>query len=261
MSIAHILDIIVETKKKEVDFLRNRGIQLPDSYKEARIDRPRGFRSALLKFNGVAVIAEVKKASPSKGVICADFDPVEIAKNYQENGAQAVSVLTDVDYFQGSLLYMMQVRESIELPVLRKDFIIDELQIKEAHLHGADAILLIAAILDRNQMQEYKHMAAELGMDSLVEVHDEAETEKALEAGSDLIGVNNRNLKDFSMDLETTFRLKKMIPDDIPVVSESGLKTEDDFKRLRNEGIQAALIGETLMRAGDNSNLLSLLRR
>ena len=156
---------------------------------------------------------------------------------------------------------MMQVRETIELPVLRKDFIIDELQIKEAHLHGADAILLIAAILDINQMQEYKYMAAELGMDSLVEVHDEAETEKALEAGSDLIGVNNRNLKDFSMDQETTFRLKNMIPDDIPVVSESGLKTEDDFKRLRNEGIEAALIGETLMRAGDNSNLLSLLRR
>jgi len=261
MSMAHILDTIVATKKKEVELLRNRGIHLPDNYKEARIDGPRGFRDALLQFNGVSVIAEVKKASPSKGVICADFDPVEIAKNYQENGAQAVSVLTDVDYFQGSLLYMMQVRETIDLPVLRKDFIIDELQIKEAHLHGADAILLIAAILDTNQIQEYKHMAAELGMDSLVEVHDEAETEKALEAGSDLIGVNNRNLKDFSMDFETTFRLKNMIPDDIPVVSESGLKTEDDFKRLRDEGIEAALIGETLMRAGDNSDLLSLLRR
>ena len=258
---AHILDTIVTTKKKEVELLRKRGIHLPDSYKEIKVDIARGFRNALLHFDGVSVIAEVKKASPSKGVICADFNPVEIAGNYQENGAQAVSVLTDVDYFQGSLLYMMQVREAIALPVLRKDFIIDELQIKEAHLHGADAILLIAAILDKNQMQEYKHLASELGMDSLVEVHDEVETEKALEAGSDLIGVNNRNLKDFTMDLETTFRLKKMIPSDIPVVSESGLKTEDDFKRLRDEGITAALVGETLMRAGASSDLLNSLRR
>ena len=257
---AHILDTIVATKKKEVELLRKCGIHLPDAYKETQIAGPRGFRNALLKFDGVSVIAEVKKASPSKGVICADFNPVEIAKNYQKNNAQAVSVLTDVDYFQGSLLYLLQVRETISLPVLRKDFIIDELQIKEAQLHGADAILLIAAILDKNQLQEYRHQAAELGMDALVEVHDEAETEKAVEAGSDLIGVNNRNLKDFSMDLETTFRLKKMIPDDIPVVSESGLKTTDDFKRLRDEGITAALVGESLMRAGSDSELLNVLR-
>lgn len=258
---AHILDTIVATKKKEVAVLGKHGIHLPDPYREIEVDAPRGFRKSLLQFDGVSIIAEVKKASPSKGVICADFDPVEISKNYQANGAQAVSVLTDVDYFQGSLLYMMQVREAIALPVLRKDFIIDELQIKEAHLHGADAILLIAAILDKNQMQEYRHMAEELGMDSLVEVHDEAETEKALEAGSDLIGVNNRNLKDFSMDLETTFRLMKKIPGDIPVVSESGLKSEDDIKRLRESGIAAALIGETLMRAGAGSNLLKSFRR
>jgi len=257
---AHILDTIVATKKQEVELLRSKGIQLPQGFEDAQIEGPRGFRKALLDFDGVSVIAEVKKASPSKGVICADFDPVKIAVNYEANGAQAVSVLTDVDYFQGSLLYMMQVRQSIKLPVLRKDFIIDELQIKEASRCGADAILLIAAILETNQMQEYKHQAAELGMDSLVEVHDEKETEKALEAGSDLIGVNNRNLKDFSMDLETTFRLKNMIPADIPVVSESGLKTKDDFLRLRNEGIAAALIGETLMRAGATSNLLDDLR-
>ena len=257
---AHILDTIVATKEQEVELLRSNGIHLPKGFEEAQPDGPRGFKKALLTFDGVSVIAEVKKASPSKGVICADFDPVKIATNYETNGAQAVSVLTDVDYFQGSLAYMMQVRNAIKLPVLRKDFIIDELQIKEAHKCGADAILLIAAILGINQMQEYKHQAAELGMDSLVEVHDEKETEKALEAGSDLIGVNNRNLKDFSMDLETTFRLKKMIPSDIPVVSESGLKTKDDFARLRDEGIAAALIGETLMRAGANSDLLDSLR-
>jgi indole-3-glycerol phosphate synthase len=155
---------------------------------------------------------------------------------------------------------MMQVRDAVSLPVLRKDFIIDELQIKEARLHGADAILLIVAILDLAQLRDYQACAAELGMDVLMEVHDEWETELALEAGSNLIGINNRNLKDFSMDLETTFRLKKLIPAEIPVVSESGLKTVDDFRRLRDEGITAALIGETLMRAGADSALLRSLR-
>lgn len=258
---AHILDTIVSRKKSEVATLRTNGIQLPKPFREKNIDPPRGFRNRLVEYQGVAVIAEVKKASPSKGVICEDFDPVEIAKNYQTNGAQAVSVLTDVDFFQGSLLYMMQVRDEIKLPVLRKDFIIDELQIEEASGCGADAILLIAAILDLRQMIDYQAYANELGMDVLVEVHDEEETERALQAGSDLIGINNRNLKDFSMDLETTFRLKKLIPSEVPVVSESGLKTEDDFRRLRDQGVAAALIGETLMRAGSSSDLLEVLRR
>lgn len=257
---AHILDTIVATKKREVEILRREGIRLPADFAEVGPQPPRGFRSSLIDFEGVSIIAEVKKASPSKGVICADFDPVRIAENYKANGAQAVSVLTDVDYFQGALHYLMQVREAVDLPVIRKDFIIDSLQIEEAAQHGADAVLLIAAILDTAQIQEYKHQAAELGMDSLVEVHDEPETEKALEAGADLIGVNNRNLKDFSMDLETTFRLKKLVPSNLPLVSESGLKTQEDFARLRDEGVAAALIGETLMRAGANSNLLETLR-
>ncbi len=255
-----ILDTIVAKKKQEVAELRTRGIQLPVEFREKNIAPPRGFRRALLAYPGVAVIAEVKKASPSKGVICENFQPVEIAGNYQRNGAQAISVLTDIDFFQGHLRYMMEVREAVSLPVLRKDFTIDELQIKEAHRHGADAILLIAAILGQSQLTEYQACAAELGMDVLVEVHDEWETEQAIEAGSELIGINNRNLKDFSIDLETTFRLKKMIPDTIPVVSESGLKTVDDFRRLRAEGIAAALIGETLMRAGADSDLLKYLR-
>ena len=255
-----ILDTIVATKKLEVAALKSKGIELPVAFQEKEIAVPRGFRKALVDFSGVAVIAEVKKASPSKGVICHDFHPVEIANNYQRNGAQAISVLTDVDYFQGALLYMMQVRETVDLPVIRKDFIIDELQIKEARLHGADAILLIAAILDSFQLKDYQDCARDYGMDILVEVHDERETDMALESESDLIGINNRNLKDFSMDLETTFRLKKIIPDDIPVVSESGIKTEADFKRLRDEGVTAALIGETLMRAGAESSLLESLR-
>jgi indole-3-glycerol phosphate synthase len=257
---AHILDTIVKRKQKEVQALRADGIQLSASFQELEIDSPRGFRNKIVEYGGVSVIAEVKKASPSKGVICENFQPVDIAKNYQKKGAQAISVLTDVDFFQGSLLYMMQARNAVKLPVLRKDFIIDELQIEEASAHGADAILLIAAILDIKQLVDYQACANELGMDVLTEVHDEKETEMALQAGADLIGVNNRNLKDFSMDLETTFRLQKMIPTEIPVVSESGLKSERDFQRLRDEGISAALIGETLMRAGAYSDLLKILR-
>ncbi len=255
-----ILDTIVGEKKIELAALRQKGISLPPEFRDKAIDPPRGFRSALTKYPEVAIIAEVKKASPSKGVICADFRPVERAVNYQQNGAQAISVLTDKKFFQGELLYMMQIRDAVSLPVLRKDFIIDELQIKEAHQHGADAILLIAAILDQPQLRDYQACAKEYGMDVLVEVHDEWETELALEAGSTLIGINNRNLKDFSMDITTTFRLKKRIPTEIPVVSESGLKTADDFKRLRDAGIAAALVGETLMRAGTDSALLQSLR-
>lgn len=255
-----ILDRIVDVKKVEVARLQKQGIALPTVFRDRVIDPPRGFRQALLDYPGVAIIAEVKKASPSKGVICRDFDPVAIARNYAQSQAQAVSVLTDVDFFQGSLLYLMQVREAIDLPVLRKDFIIDEVQIKEAGVHGADAILLIAAILDRVQLLDYQACAADLGMDVLVEVHDEQELETALAAGSRLIGINNRNLKDFSMDLNTTFRLKTLIPDDIPVVSESGLRDHEDIRRLAEAGVTAALIGETLMRAGSSGDVLRGLR-
>ncbi len=256
-----ILDTIVARKKEEVALLKANGISLPDAFKEKKRDAPRGFRKALVDYPGVAIIAEAKKASPSKGVICHDFDPVKIAENYEENGAQALSVLTDVDFFQGSLLYLLQVREHVQLPVLRKDFIIDELQIQEAAVYGADAILLIAAILDVHQLRDYQQCANELQMDVLVEVHDEEELEKTLRADSHLIGVNNRNLKDFSMDIETTFRLKALVPDHIPVVSESGLKSSDDIERLHQSGIAAALIGETLMRAGANGDVLQNLRK
>lgn len=255
-----ILDRIVEVKKVEVARLKKQGITLPTAFHDRAIDPPRGFRQALLDYPGVAIIAEVKKASPSKGVICRDFDPVAIARNYAQSQAQAVSVLTDVEFFQGSLLYLMQVREAIDLPVLRKDFIVDEVQITEAGMHGADAILLIAAILDRIQLLDYQACAANLGMDALVEVHDEKELETALAAGSRLIGINNRNLKDFSMDLDTTFRLKMLIPEDIPVVSESGLRDHEDIRRLAEAGVTAALIGETLMRAGSSGDVLRGLR-
>ncbi|MCJ7600671.1 MAG: indole-3-glycerol phosphate synthase TrpC [Desulfobulbaceae bacterium] len=241
-----ILDTIVAQKRHEVKQLLARGIGEPE-YAAAP---PRGFQRALTAFAGISLIAEAKKASPSKGVICADFDPVSIARQYEAGGAQAISVLTDEKFFQGSLAYIPMVRAAVDLPVLRKDFIIHEVQISEAGRFGADAILLIAAILETEQIRDFLAKSRELGMDALVEVHDEAELEKALAAGSPLIGINNRNLKDFSMDLETTFRLKRQIPEEIPVVSESGIRTVEDIRGLAAAGIAAVLVGETLMRAG-----------
>lgn len=256
-----ILDTIVARKLEEVSVLKKQGIQLPAGSENRLIDKPRGFKSSLIEFDGVSIIAEVKKASPSKGVISHDFDPVAIATHYQQAGAQAVSVLTDVDFFQGSLQYLLQVREAVDLPVIRKDFMIDPIQIDEASMFGADAILLIAAILDKAQLVDYQAQAKELGMDVLVEVHDEAELEIALAANADLIGVNNRNLNDFTVDIETTFRLKKLLPTGIPLVSESGLGTKEDFIRLAQEEVAAALVGESLMRAGAGSDLLSSWRK
>lgn len=255
-----ILDTIVEKKKEEVALLKKNGIVLPPEFRETDIAPPRGFTRSLTEYAGVSIIAEAKKASPSKGVICEDFDPVAIARNYESCGAQAISVLTDVDFFQGRLLYLMQVRAAVGLPVLRKDFIIDSLQVQEAAAHGADAILLIAAILEENELRDLRCEAEEAGMDVLTEVHNEEELEKTLASGAGLVGINNRNLKDFSMDLETTFQLKKMIPENIPVVSESGLKSKEDIARLAKEGVAAALIGESLMRAGSKGTLLSEIR-
>ena len=253
-----ILDKIVARKKEEVADLLSRGAEEPPE----QVDPPRGFIQSLVDFDGIAVIAEAKKASPSKGVICEDFDPVAIAADYEKGGAQALSVLTDVDFFQGSLSYIPAVRNGVALPVLRKDFIIHEAQIRQAWAFGADAILLIVAILDKVQLRDYRLLAEELGMDCLVEVHDEWEGEAALNAGSRLIGVNNRDLRDFSVDLGTTLRVKGMIPDDVPVVSESGIKNYDDVRKLADNGVTAVLVGETLMRAADRvAALRELVRR
>ncbi len=247
-----ILDTIVEKKHEEVTALQRTGIIPP----AGEVDPPRGFMAALTGTGTIAIIAEAKKASPSKGLICPDFDPVRIAESYRAAGAHAMSVLTDEQFFQGSLAYLVRVRAAVDLPVLRKDFIIHPLQISEARVHGADAILLIAAILETSQMEDYRLQAEELGMDVLVEVHDEAELERALAAGSRLIGINNRNLRDFSVDLGTTFRLRTLIPDAIPVVSESGIGSPDDMRRLREAGVTAALIGESFMRASDRGEIL-----
>ncbi|MDD5757702.1 MAG: indole-3-glycerol phosphate synthase TrpC [Desulfobulbaceae bacterium] len=242
-----ILDTIVATKHQEVQALKALGLRAP----ECEIPPTRGFTASIVAADGVALIAEAKKASPSKGVICANFDPVAIAIDYEAGGARAISVLTDEQYFQGSLDYIPRVRAAVSLPVIRKEFIIDEIQIRQAALFGADAILLIAAILDQQQISDFQALAKELGMDSLVEVHDEAEAAKALAAGSLLIGINNRNLQDFTVDLNTTFRVMAELPKEMPVVSESGIRNHHDMAQLARHNVTAALVGESLMRLAD----------
>ncbi len=214
----------------------------------------RGFASAVSRKGPdepLRIIAEAKKASPSKGLLCPDFDPVALARDYQEAGASAMSVLTDEEFFKGSLSYLMDVRRAVDLPLLRKDFIIDHIQIDEARRWGADAILLIAAILTASQISEFLAHARELSLACLVEVHDEVEAEKALSSGAALIGINNRNLKDFSVSLETTVRVKGVIPDSIPVVSESGIRSGQDARYLKEHGVSALLIGESLVTSDD----------
>lgn len=250
-----ILDTIVARKREEVAELRRRG--LPRL--EGPIEPPRGFLRRLVAAPGVAIIAEAKKASPSKGVIAPDFDPVRIARHYRAGGATALSVLTDVDFFQGSLAYLPLVRAAVDLPVLRKDFLIDPLQIDEAQAVGADAVLLIVAILDDGQLREFRLQAESLGMDALVEVHDERELERALAADSRLIGINNRNLNTFEVSLDTTLSLMGKVPAERLLVTESGIMTPEDVKRLRDVNINAFLVGEAFMRADEPGEALAEL--
>jgi indole-3-glycerol phosphate synthase len=198
-----------------------------------------------------AVIAEVKKASPSKGVIRADFDPADIAASYQRGGATCLSVLTDVDFFQGADAYLQQARAACELPVLRKDFTVDSYQVVEARAIGADAILLIVAALEQSQMIELAATAREVGVDVLVEVHDRAELERALELDTPLVGINNRDLNSFDTSLDTTWRLLEHIPPDRLVITESGIHSIDHVSAMRERNVNAFLVGEAFMRAAD----------
>ncbi len=216
--------------------------------------------SAALKKDGISIISEVKKASPSKGVIQPDFDPVRIAKEYEKSGADAVSCLTEEFYFQGSSEYFGAIRKEIKIPMLRKDFIIDPYQIYEAKVMGADAVLLIAAILSDKDMREFKLIAESLGMDILAEVHDENELMRVLEMDFEIIGINNRNLKTFEVTVRNTANLAKLIPGDRIIVSESGIKNVRDMKFVYDNGADAMLVGETLMRSGNIAKTITELR-
>jgi len=258
---ANILETIVKQKQVEVARLPERLIAAGD-LRDAMLERGerRDFLAALRqpRSGNVALIAEVKKASPSKGVICENFDPMRIAMEYEAAGASCLSVLTDEKFFQGSLDYLRQIRAAVKLPLLRKDFIIDERQILEAIEWGADAILLIVAILDDTQLKRFHDLAIEAGLAVLVEVHDEAELARALAIGAVLIGVNNRDLKTFHVDLATTERLAAKLIHSAPdklnstlLVAESGIFTRTDIDRLAQCGAGAVLVGESLMRGGD----------
>jgi len=223
---------------------------------------PRGFRNQLrlVSQNGIAVIAELKKASPSKGLIRADFRPSELGRELQQAGAAALSVLTDEQFFQGSLGYLRQASSSTSLPCLRKDFIVDEIQIVEARAHRADAILLIVAALDQKELVSLAGIARVQGLDVLCEAHDELELQRGLDAGCDLIGINSRNLRTFEVNLETAFRLVEKIPAECVRVAESGIQSGADLARLRSTGYEAFLIGESLMKAEHPGKALAKLK-
>ena len=246
---------ILETKKGEVARLKPK----TEILKAAAAER-NDFRSLETALGhdreSLALIAEVKKASPSAGVIAADFDPVAIAKAYEAAGASAISVLTDEQYFQGHLSYLTRIRHEVGIPVLRKDFIIDEVQIYEAAVAGADAILLIVAALDQAQLVDLLEIATAFQLDALVEVHDLAEMERALDTEARIIGVNNRNLHTFEVDLRTTELLSQELPPDLILVSESGIKSRSDAEKVRSWGADAILVGEALMRSGDIAGMV-----
>lgn len=217
------------------------------------------FFKALSK-RDLSFICEVKKASPSKGIIAQDFPYMEIAADYERSGADAISVLTEPFWFKGSNQYVKEISSNVSIPILRKDFTVDEYMIYEAKTIGASAILLICAILNDNQLKEYTEIAHELGLSVLVEAHDETEVDRALKCGAKIIGVNNRDLRDFTVDITNSIRLRKMVPQDYIFVSESGIKTKEDIANLRNNGTNAVLIGETLMRCSDKKAALDNLK-
>lgn len=247
------LDQIVATKRKEVE-------RLKESFSTSKIENAIAAMPPCLGFEKtlsmpsrrtMGLIAEVKKASPSKGLIRADFHPVRLAQAYEAAGTDCISILTDVDYFQGSNAYLSEVREAVNVPILRKDFTIDFRQIYEARAIGADAILLIAAILTTEQMREFINVARDLGLDILVEVHDREELERVLQLDATLIGINNRNLKTFVTDIQTTEELIRCIPKGATVVSESGISAPREIEYLQSIGAHAVLVGEHFMRQPD----------
>lgn len=255
-----ILDEIIEKRKLQLE--REKAAISPEEMKEKALSMQtpcRDFYAALRK-GSLSVISEVKKASPSKSVICEDFHPVETAVSYEKAGADAISCLTEEFYFRGSGEYLKAIRNAVDLPILRKDFIFDEYQIYEARAIGADAVLLIAAVLDTNAMNSFRELAESLGMNCLFEAHSEEELKSILKCSPKIVGINNRNLKTFEVSLENTKRLASLIPESCVIVSESGITSNEDMKFVRESGADAVLIGETLMRSGNIAETMKALR-
>lgn len=258
-------DILLKILNRKREEIAERSKMIPLEKLRQQADdqpEPRGFVTALVskvQAGQPAVIAEIKKASPSKGVMRPDFHPAEIARSYARAGAACLSVLTDIDFFQGSDAYLIEAREACELPVIRKDFIIDPYQVYEARVMGADCILLIVAALNDKKLKELSDLAAELGLDVLVEVHDEAELERALKLPNKLVGINNRNLRTFETTLDTTLAMLDKIPDDRLVVTESGIHTSEHARLMRNNNVHAFLVGEAFMVADDPGEKLKEL--
>jgi indole-3-glycerol phosphate synthase len=236
----------LEMAKREISLLNGEGDSFP-------------FEKAIAE-GDISFICEVKKASPSKGVIAEDFPYLEIAKDYEKAGANCISVLTEPEYFKGEDRFLKEINETVSIPTIRKDFIIDSYQIYEAKLLGASCVLLIAALLDTDTIREYKAICDELGLSALVEAHDEKELQSAINAGARMIGVNNRDLKTFTVDIHNSTRLRNLVPKEILFVAESGIKTAEDIQVLREAGVNGVLVGETLMRSKNKKEMLDELR-
>lgn len=245
------LDEILAKKREEVE-LKKQKVPLEELLGKLRFLRPRrDFKESISKADKVNLIAELKKASPSRGIIREDFDPVVIARTYEANGARALSVLTDEPFFKGKLSYLGKIREATTLPILRKDFIVDEYQVYQSALAGSDAVLLITSILANEKMAKFLAIASELQLDCLVEVHTKEDVARALEVGSEVIGINNRDLRTFKVSLEATEKLIGLIPKGKVIVSESGIKTHEDVTKLKALGVNAVLIGEAFLESQD----------
>lgn len=247
----------VEKKKNEVPYAEVKKQALELAKKDAWFDFP--FEKAMQK-DEICFICEVKKASPSKGIIAQDFPYLEIARDYERAGADCISVLTETDYFKGEDRFLKEINDAVSIPTIRKDFIIDPYMIYEAKCLGASCVLLIAALLDTDTIREYKAVCDTLGLSALVEAHDASELKSAIKAGARMIGVNNRDLKTFTVDINNSIRLRKLVPKEILFVAESGISTADDIDTLRQAGVNGVLIGETLMRSSDKKAMLDKLK-
>ncbi len=253
------MNILEEIAEKTKQRIQKEKVRVPvEDLKERIVKNEISFLKALKK-EGMSYICEVKKASPSKGLIAPDFPYLEIAGEYEAAGASAISCLTEPYYFQGSDRYLEEITSTVKIPVLRKDFTVDEYMIYQARALGAAAVLLICAILDDSQLRGYRQLAESMGMDALVEAHDEKEVERALRCGAKIVGVNNRDLRTFQVDMANSIRLRKLAPRDVVFVSESGIRTSEDICRLYDNQVDAVLIGETLMRSEDKKAALELL--